>query len=120
MNNMELYNVLCDKFQNSIYKVVFGSIHDELINARERFVKLKLQEQCTVLLNILSVFKTGRTGGCDLELIGVKAKCTYKMSSKISNWAKSNNCIKISNESSSGIFRTESDNILEWLWVFEQ
>ena len=115
MNNMELYNVLCDKFQNSIYKVVFGSIHDELINARERFVKLKLQEQCTVLLNILSVFKTGRTGGCDLELIGVKAKCTYKMSSKISNWAKSNNCIKISNESSSGIFRTESDNILEWL-----
>ncbi len=115
MNNMELYNVLCDKFQNSIYKVVFGSIHDELINARERFVKLKLQEQCTVLLNILSVFKTGRTGGCDLELIGVKAKCTYKMSSKISNWAKSNYCIKISNESSSGIFRTESDNILEWL-----
>ena len=114
-NNILLFNTLCNKLYDSIYKVVFGSMYAEIHEAEENFEKLDLSAQCIVLLNLVSVFKTGRSGGCDLELINVKAKGTYKISSKMSNLAKTYMKIKIINESPSGIFREESDNILEWL-----
>lgn len=114
-NNILLFNTLCNKLYDSIYKVVFGSMYAEIHEAEENFEKLDLSAQCIVLLNLVSVFKTGRSGGCDLELINVKAKGTYKISSKMSNLAKTYKKIKIINESPSGIFREESDNILERL-----
>ena len=68
------------------------------------------------MFNIISLFKTGRGSGCDLTLIGGKKQAAvYNIGSKVSNWGKTYKCVKIIDESPSGIFRTESDNILEWL-----
>lgn len=60
--------------------------------------------------------KEKQDSGCDLTLIGGKkqaAVCT--VSSKVSNWGKNFKYVKIIDESASGIFRKESENILEWL-----
>ena len=62
------------------------------------------------------MFKTGRAGSCDLSLIEGKSKAgTNICSSKISNWSKNYQDVRIINESASGIFRSTSENILEWL-----
>lgn len=113
--NMILYDILFDKLKNSNYKIVFGVMYDLLLNNKDNFNRLDLAEQSIVLLNMISIFKTGRSGGCDLSLLKIKAKAFFINSSKISNWKNNYTCVRIINESPSGIFRTESDNILEWL-----
>ena len=113
--NMILYDILFDKLKNSNYEIVFGVMYDLLLNNKDNFNRLDLAEQSIVLLNMISIFKTGRSGGCDLSLLKIKAKAFFINSSKISNWKNNYTCVRIINESPSGIFRTESDNILEWL-----
>ena len=115
-SNKLLYLNLLNKLQSSIYQNVFGNQIGVIEDGLEKFLLLTKEEQCTVLFNIISLFKTGRGSGCDLTLIGGKKQAAvYNIGSKVSNWVKTYKCVKIIDESSSGIFRTESDNILEWL-----
>lgn len=115
-SNQMIYNILVEKAQCSIYKTMFGSLVEGLENAKSIFEQLSLEEQCLCINSLINVFKTGRSSGCDLTLIGGKkqaAVCT--VSSKVSNWGKNYKYVKIIDESASGIFRKESENILEWL-----
>lgn len=115
-SNQMIYNILVEKAQSSIYKTMFGSLVEGLENAKSIFEQLSLEEQCLCINSLINVFKTGRGSGCDLTLIGGKkqaAVCT--VSSKVSNWGKNYKYVKIIDESASGIFRKESENILEWL-----
>ena len=115
-SNQMIYNILVEKAQCSIYKTMFGSLVEGLENAKGIFEQLSLEEQCLCINSLINVFKTGRSSGCDLTLIGGKkqaAVCT--VSSKVSNWGKNYKYVKIIDESASGIFRKESENILEWL-----
>lgn len=115
-SNKLLYLNLLNKLQSSIYQNVFGNQIGVIEDGLEKFLLLTKEEQCTVLFNIISLFKTGRGSGCDLTLIGGKKQAAvYNIGSKVSNWVKTYKCVKIIDESPSGIFRTESDNILEWL-----
>ncbi len=115
-SNQMIYNILVEKAQCSIYKTMFGSLVEGLENAKSIFEQLSLEEQCLCINSLINVFKTGRSSGCDLTLIGGKkqaAVCT--VSSKVSNWGKNYKYVKMIDESASGIFRKESENILEWL-----
>lgn len=115
-SNKLLYLNLLNKLQSSIYQNAFGNQIGVIEDGLEKFLLLTKDEQCTVLFNIISMFKTGRGSGCDLTLIGGKKQAAvYNIGSKVSNWGKIYDCVRIIDESSSGIFRTESDNILEWL-----
>ena len=113
--NKQLFKDFCGKLEDSIYQIVFGELYNLLISQEEKFRCLDLEDQCKVLINILYVFKTGRTEGCDLSALCIKSKAFLLNSSKVSNWKKNYTCVRIIDESSSGLFRTESDNILEWL-----
>ena len=115
-SNKLIYLNLLNKLQFSIYQNVFGNQISVIEDGLEKFLLLTKEEQCTVLFNLISLFKTGRGSGCDLTLIGGKKQAAvYNIGSKVSNWGKTYKCVKIIDESPSGIFRTESDNILEWL-----
>ena len=114
--NEKLYNIILKKLEEPIYNKVFSGQLELVKAAKEKFLKLTLEQQCQCLSSLIDVFKTGRSGGCDLTLIGGKkqaAVCT--VSSKVSNWKKNYRCVRIIDESASGIFRKESENILEWL-----
>ena len=114
--NEKLYNIILKKLEEPIYNKVFSGQLELVKAAKEKFLKLTLEQQCQCLSSLIDVFKTGRRGGCDLTLIGGKkqaAVCT--VSSKVSNWKKNYTCVRIIDESASGIFRKESENILEWL-----
>lgn len=114
--NIELYDELTEKLLNTCYRIVYEKTGDIILKGKDKFKNLSFDLQCRILMNIIDVLKTGRNGGCNLKDIGGSVNAAnYIINSKISNWKKDYNSVKIIDESASGIFRKESENILEWL-----
>ena len=115
MINIKLYDELTDKLLNTCYRIVYKKTGDVILKGKEKFESLSIDVQCQTLMNIIDVLKTGRNGGCNLKDIGGTANAAnYIINSRISNW-KNYKSVKIIDESASGIFRKESENVLEWL-----
>ncbi len=114
-NNLELYEAFLVKMKNEKYKQIFGDNSQYMQKSREKFMQLSLENQVVALMNLLSVFKTGRSTGCDLTEIGrSKQSAIITMSSKVSNLAKYED-VRIIDSSPSGIYETISGNLLELL-----
>ena len=115
--NMELYDFFCEKITSPLFqKAAFANQKDTLIGGREKFAQLSLKEQILALNNILSVFKAGRSGGCDLTLIGGSNKAgAFTISSNLQNMAKKYSDVRIIEMSASGLYESKSKNLLEFL-----
>lgn len=114
--NIELYDLYIDKLENSIYKKRINSPIQTLKDGRALFIALDIRGQCQTLLNIQSIF--GRiTLGCDMTLIGGKTHSaeTVSFSSTISNWKKNYTDVRIIDQSASGLWEKQSQNLLELL-----
>ncbi len=113
-DNLQLYDLLTEKLGNSLFKIPFGACAGSMSEARDNFSEMKIEKQVEVLLNVFSIFKSGRTTPCDLKVLGIgTAKCQY--SSNISNWGKRFSVVKLVDISPSGIFETSTNNLLELL-----
>lgn len=113
--NIELYDMFVDKFMHSIYQKRINNPVDTFVNGREEFIKLTVEQQTEVLLNMLMTFGRDSTGGVDLTLINGKGKsgATVNFSSTISNWSKYYSDVRIIDISPSGMWEKKSDNLLE-------
>ena len=113
--NQQLYDLYTDKLQNSTYKKRINAPKEILINGKERFSRLEILQQCQVLLNIHAVF--GRlSAGTDLTLIGGSAhSAATVISSSIPNWKKNYTDVRIIDQSPSGMWEKQSQNLLELL-----
>ena len=112
--NVKLYDLYIDKLKNSIYSKRINNPIETIVNGREKFVELDIFKQTKILLSIQQVF--GRmTLGCDLVAIGGKpsSAATISFSSTISNWTKNYSDIRIVDQSPSGLWEKQSDNLLE-------
>lgn len=113
--NEIIYDLFTDKLTCRPYSLFFSQFGKKLQSGKGKFVSLKIEDQVKCLLNILFIFKTGRTVGCDLSLIGAsKQSAVSTVSSSISNWKKYKD-VRIVDESPSGLFSNTSDNILNLL-----
>lgn len=115
-DNQRLYDLYLDKLRNSIYKKRINAPIETLENGREKFLTLDIVEQSQILLNIQQIF--GRmASGCDLQLIGGKKSsgATVSFSSTISNWKKYYSDVRIIDQSVTGLWEVQSDNLLEML-----
>ena len=114
--NDALYLFFIRKLETKPYDAIFGGQLKVLKNGEDQFEKLTLEEQVEVLLNILSVFQTGRTTGCDLKALGgVGQAAIFTTNSKLSNWKKSFKDVRIVDISAAGLHRKVSQNLLELL-----
>lgn len=114
--NLALYKKYCDKIQGRPFNKILQSQIKVLQDGEERFSSLSTEEQVSMLLKIVSLIKTGRSGGCDLRLIGgVGQAGTLVLSSSISNWKKKYSAAYIIDASVTGAFEKRSPNILELL-----
>lgn len=68
-NNLRLYDLLVDKAGKSIYKDRPSSQRKTFLDGRETFIGLSIEEQCSVLISMLSYFGMGK-GLADLKTIG--------------------------------------------------
>ena len=114
--NNTMYSFFIDKLEEKTYCAMFGNQAKVLHDGRDLFEKMTLEEQVEILLNILSIFQTGRTTGCDLTSIGgVKGAAILTGSTKLSNWKKSYKDVRIVDSSATGLHRKISHNLLELL-----
>lgn len=103
-NNIILYEELCRKANQKIYLSRPGC-QTEVINAGlDKFVALSIEEQCSVLSNIITYFGMN-TGLCNLSLIGGKPKTgTLILGSKFDLSKKK---LSIIFQSATGLFSEE-------------
>lgn len=117
-DNLRLYELYERKLQHSLYqkRVNSASVENVLMNGKATFESLNMIDQAVTLLNIHQVFCRA-TGGVDLTLIkGSKnIGATVNFSTTVSNWAKKYKKVVIVDESPSGLWRKESQNLLELL-----
>lgn len=114
--NKELFEIYIEKLKNTIYKKRINNPLEILEAGREKFYELSITDQAICLMNLHQVFSR-MTGGCDLTLIGgsKNSAATVSFSSSLSNWKKKYKDVRIIDASVSGLWKKESDNLLELL-----
>lgn len=114
--NIELYDKYVEKLCKSIYSKRINNPITILKDGRDKFVQLDVLAQAKAILNIHQIF--GRlASGCDLTAIGgtARAAATVNFSSTISNWSNKYKAVHIIDTSSSGLWETKSQNLLDLL-----
>ena len=103
--NMELYQMLIDKHNNSIYAKRPNPVGDKIMDGKDKFAELSLIDQCYVIGQIIQLSQLGNYGA-DLVLIGA-SKTTGKtqISKDISNF----NEFVLINQSITGLYESEID-----------
>lgn len=114
--NMQLYDLFIEKMKNSIYAKRINCPTKTLINGKNKFEELTILQQCQVLLNILLVFNR-MTTGCDLTLVGgsKNSAATNSFSRNISTWRKNYTDIRVIDQSTTGLWEIQSENLLDAL-----
>jgi CRISPR-associated endonuclease Csn1 len=116
--NTDLYDFFVAKLQQRPY-VTFRLLKnplETLLSGRATFLALSTEAQVPALLNILDIFTTGRTTGCDLSSIGgAERAVAVPMAAKFSGYKGKYKAIRIVNVSASGLFESKSKNLLEYL-----
>lgn len=112
-DNLKIYDLLTNKINNSIYKVMLQKVGKKFENGRDTFISLDLNRQIEALINMLSVLKSGRSASCDLSLIDdVKKAAIITLNSDLSK-LKNIKSIKIIDQSPTGLYEKVSKNLLE-------
>ena len=113
--NIELYTLLSQKLNYSIFAKCPGSIAQTVTDGYVKFIQLDLEEQVRCLLEIVSWFGS-QANSIDLSTIGGKAKTGSKLiNAKFSGLSKSIRDMRIIDISSSGLYVSRSENLLELL-----
>lgn len=112
--NIELYGILADKVINNTFMKLPGNPYKTVVEGKGIFESLSVEEQSMCLLNVLSILKTNRAGGCNLTSINGSAESgMVLLSANISNWKYSD--VRIIDRSASGLFESVSGNLKDLL-----
>lgn len=103
--NIELYNILLEKHNNSIFAKRPNGVGEKLLQGREQFGELTQLEQAIVLTQILQLTQLANLGA-DLSLIGGAKKSGMMLISK--NVSETGEFVLI-NQSPAGLYETEID-----------
>ncbi|MCD7723496.1 MAG: type II CRISPR RNA-guided endonuclease Cas9 [Clostridiales bacterium] len=107
-SNISLYDLLCYKMKNTIFKVEYSDLGNKLINKRDVFVSLEPEKQCVVILEILKILHSTVESG-NLKHIGeAKQAGNLALNSKLSK-IKHESSVKLINQSVTGLFEQEID-----------
>ena len=113
--NIRLYDRYLEKMMVPPFSRRPNNPAKTLQEGREKFVRLPLLKQVSLLLSIQEVF--GRsTQGIDLKDVGGSTNSAVStMSSTLSNWKKYYKDVRIIDQSASGLWETKSQNLLDLL-----
>lgn len=104
--NLDLYDVLCGKLNNTIYKYRPNNQGEELMSLREKFMQLSCEEECIVLNEILWFLRCKPTTTADLRMLG-KSKNTGKM--RVNKIISKHKSAILINQSVTGLFEQKID-----------
>lgn len=104
-DNLKLYDVLTDKHLNQIYKKRPNPVGEKLVQWREKFIKLSLSEQLSVLTQILQLSQLTNQGADLTAIGGVKKTGVATLNKVISDKLE----FKLINQSVTGLYENEID-----------
>lgn len=102
---VELYDTFLDKIRNTVYKVRLSAQEKTLVDCREKFIKLSLEDKCLIVFEILHIFQC-QSGSANLKLIGGPGSAGILV---MNNDISKCNQISIINQSPTGIYEQEID-----------
>lgn len=108
--NVELYDILVDKLNNSPYCNRPTCQADQFESERTAFEKLSVENQSQDLISFLSFFN--RTS-LNVNNLNIKNYC--RLRDNLLVWEKDYNNVKIIDSSPSGLYEKQSDNLLDLL-----
>lgn len=112
-NNMKLYNTIVNKLELGLFSKMPVNQVQVLKMGIEKFNILPFDEQVKVLLECINLLKDGRSGGCNLDIIGGgKTSGAMKISCNLSSLEGR---IKLIDYSPAGLHRKESIDLRELL-----
>ena len=112
--NLRLFDFIVSKFENDLYQKRPANPAVLLRNGRNKFKKLDVFEQASCLIQMLLIFS--RTGKGDLKALGGSVSAgALTLSSSLSNWKKNYSDVRIIDQSASGLFGHESENLFDLL-----
>ena len=110
-NNIKLYDILADKHVNTVYAKRLNAFGKKLLDGREKFVLLGVEEQCEILLQVLRLSRIGTTIA-NLKRIGA-SDGSGEM--KISKNLKASDKPTIISQSVTGLYEKK-----EWIFAKEE
>ncbi len=102
---MQLYDTFLNKIRNTVYHIRLSAQEKTLLDKRNKFVELSLEEKCIVLSEILHMFQC-QSGFANLKLIGGPGSAGII---KINNNITALKTVSIINQSPTGIYQQEID-----------
>lgn len=111
--NLKLFDLFVSKMQNKPYSVMLLDMYQKVSSRREIFSKLDIADQVIALHRIMSLMKTGRSGGCDLTLIGEAKNAGVLMINSNLSKLKGYTTIRIIDQSVTGLYEKKSENLKE-------
>ena len=113
-NNIVLYERLTDKLMTSHFKKMPGNQGSTLTDGKSTFINLSFDDQIAALINVISLLKSGRAGGCDLTKVkGKSSSGAMTLGANLSSSSYSEICII--DTSSAGLHENKSINLLDLL-----
>ena len=112
--NFQLYETLSKKISNDMFKKMPGNPYNIVLNGMNSYEKLGFDVQIIVLMTIIDLLKSGRSGSRDLCAIGGAAnsgKCSINAALSSSQYSQ----IRIIDESPAGLHTKESPNLKDFL-----
>lgn len=110
--NLELYNALCDKLNNSALNIKFSNAASIMTRKKDLFQNLTLKEQCEVIMQVLNILHSNVRSG-DLSLLGESKKSGIITTGSKILPSKNISSFKIINQSITGLFEKEIELIEE-------
>lgn len=102
---IQLYDTFLDKIRNTIYHIRLSAQENTLLDKREKFQELSLEEKCIILSEILHMFQC-QSGSANLKLIdGPGSAGILVLNNNITKFKN----ISIVNQSPTGIYQQEID-----------
>ena len=81
--------------------------------SKEQFRNYSLEDQIIILSHMVELLKSGRKTGVDLSKVGGKAHSGVKTLNSFLFKIKDYECIRIIDQSPTGLFEKKSENLLE-------
>ena len=114
--NLALYRSLTEKAHSPLFARLPGSQKELLLSSEDKFMALSLHDQVSILLQMVLLYKTNRSGSCDLSLLGGSPNSgSVLLSFSLSNWKKNYSDVRVIDSSPAGLHETVSQNLLELL-----
>lgn len=111
--NTEIFDLICEKCANTPFNTFLDKMGKKIAVKREVFKALTIEEQALLLEQLILLLKTGRTGGCDLQLIKESRKAGVITMNSTLNKIKGLESVYLIDQSPTGLFEKRSPNLLK-------